>query len=178
MSDRRPHGQQRDTPIAELVPIFANYGHHHIPVVDAHEQLVGMITQADLISGLYRQTQLQQRTRRLSSGRSSPERAASAFISSCDIFLRFASSRRHDERTRPRRDAQPDQEGFRAAVGVSLSDAALRAFLRAGRAGRRHHAAAVSAAAAYSRAIRAATGRPSANWPSGCSRSITASSRW
>ena len=50
-----------DTPIAALVPIFANYGHHHIPVVDAHQKLVGMITQADLISGLYRQTQLHQR---------------------------------------------------------------------------------------------------------------------
>jgi CBS domain-containing membrane protein len=48
-------------PIAELVPLFANYGHHHIPVVDPHERLVGMITQADLISGLYRQTPLQQR---------------------------------------------------------------------------------------------------------------------
>jgi CBS domain-containing membrane protein len=48
-------------PIAELVPLFANYGHHHIPVVDVHERLVGMITQADLISGLYRQTQLPQR---------------------------------------------------------------------------------------------------------------------
>ena len=46
---------------AALVPIFANYGHHHIPVVDAHQKLVGMITQADLISGLYRQTQLHQR---------------------------------------------------------------------------------------------------------------------
>ena len=44
------------TSIAKLVPMFAAYGHHHIPVLDAREKLVGMITQADLIRGLYRQT--------------------------------------------------------------------------------------------------------------------------
>lgn len=44
------------SPITELVPMFANYGHHHIPVLDATGQVVGMITQVDLISGLYRQT--------------------------------------------------------------------------------------------------------------------------
>ncbi|MFM0298868.1 HPP family protein [Paraburkholderia sediminicola] len=44
------------SPITELVPMFANYGHHHIPVLDAAGQVVGMITQVDLISGLYRQT--------------------------------------------------------------------------------------------------------------------------
>jgi CBS domain-containing membrane protein len=45
-----------DTPIVELVPIFATHGHHHIPVLDAHRRLAGIITQADLISGLYRRT--------------------------------------------------------------------------------------------------------------------------
>jgi CBS domain-containing membrane protein len=44
------------TSIAKLVPMFAAYGHHHIPVLDAQEKLAGMITQADLILGLYRQT--------------------------------------------------------------------------------------------------------------------------
>jgi len=44
------------TSVAKLVPIFAAYGHHHIPVLDTHEKLAGMITQADLILGLYRQT--------------------------------------------------------------------------------------------------------------------------
>lgn len=44
------------TPIVELVTLFADLGHHHIPVVDEHRQLVGIITQADLIAGLYRQT--------------------------------------------------------------------------------------------------------------------------
>ncbi len=45
------------TPLVELVPLFAHEGHHHIPVVDASRRLAGIITQADLISGLYRQTQ-------------------------------------------------------------------------------------------------------------------------
>lgn len=49
------------TPISELIPIFANSGHHHIPVLDTHQRLVGMITQADLISGLYRQEQAKER---------------------------------------------------------------------------------------------------------------------
>jgi CBS domain-containing membrane protein len=44
------------TSIAKLVPMFAAYGHHHIPVLDPQEKLAGMITQADLILGLYRQT--------------------------------------------------------------------------------------------------------------------------
>jgi CBS domain-containing membrane protein len=44
------------TSIAKLVPLFATYGHHHIPVLDTQEKLAGMITQADLILGLYRQT--------------------------------------------------------------------------------------------------------------------------
>lgn len=45
-------------PIAELVPLFAGRGHHHVPVVDADQRLTGIVTQADLISGLYRQTQM------------------------------------------------------------------------------------------------------------------------
>ncbi len=48
-------------PVAELIPVFAHYGHHHIPVVDGARRLIGMITQSDLIGGLHRQTQ----TRRL-----------------------------------------------------------------------------------------------------------------
>ncbi|WP_429322004.1 HPP family protein [Paraburkholderia sp. GAS448] len=56
------HAVDAATPIAELVPLFAHYGHHHIPVLDAGRRLVGMITQADLIAGLYRQTSAQQRS--------------------------------------------------------------------------------------------------------------------
>ncbi|WP_425469498.1 HPP family protein [Paraburkholderia azotifigens] len=47
------------TPIVELVPFFADDGHHHIPVTDTHDRLVGIITQSDLIEGLYRQSQMQ-----------------------------------------------------------------------------------------------------------------------
>jgi CBS domain-containing membrane protein len=47
--------------IVELVPIFANHGHHPIPVLDASQRLVGIITQLDLISGLYRQAHAPQR---------------------------------------------------------------------------------------------------------------------
>jgi CBS domain-containing membrane protein len=43
-----------DQPIEELVPLFADAGYHHIPVVDARRHVVGMITQSDLIAALYR----------------------------------------------------------------------------------------------------------------------------
>ena len=45
-------------PITELLPMFANSGHHHIPVIDTTGQVVGMITQLNLISSLYQQTTL------------------------------------------------------------------------------------------------------------------------
>jgi CBS domain-containing membrane protein len=41
--------------VVELVPIFAESGHHHIPVIDDDLRLVGMITQSDLILALYNQ---------------------------------------------------------------------------------------------------------------------------
>ncbi|KFG92799.1 hypothetical protein GQ56_0135285 [Burkholderia paludis] len=45
-------------PVTALVPLFAQSGHHHIPVVDASRRLVGIVTQTDLVTGLYRQTQM------------------------------------------------------------------------------------------------------------------------
>ncbi|KWH62386.1 HPP family protein [Burkholderia anthina] len=45
-------------PITALVPLFTHSGHHHIPVVDASRRLVGIVTQTDLVTGLYRQTQM------------------------------------------------------------------------------------------------------------------------
>jgi CBS domain-containing membrane protein len=42
-------------PIAELVPMFAEAGHHHIPIVDDERRLVGIVTQSDLVVALYRQ---------------------------------------------------------------------------------------------------------------------------
>ncbi|VWC05629.1 HPP family protein [Burkholderia aenigmatica] len=47
-------------PITALVPLFTHSGHHHIPVVDASRRLVGIITQTDLVTGLYRQTQIRE----------------------------------------------------------------------------------------------------------------------
>jgi CBS domain-containing membrane protein len=42
-------------PIVELVPIFADAGHHHIPIVDDERRLVGIVTESDLVVALYRQ---------------------------------------------------------------------------------------------------------------------------
>jgi CBS domain-containing membrane protein len=39
--------------IVDLVPMLADQGLHHVPVVDADKRLVGMITQSDLIAALY-----------------------------------------------------------------------------------------------------------------------------
>lgn len=42
-----------DRPIAELVPLLADRGLHHLPVVDGERRLAGMVTQSDLIAALY-----------------------------------------------------------------------------------------------------------------------------
>ena len=36
----------------DLVPLFSHGGHHHIPIVNAEERLVGVITQSDLVRTL------------------------------------------------------------------------------------------------------------------------------
>ena len=36
----------------DLVPLFSQGGHHHIPIVDGHGQLAGIITQTDLVRAL------------------------------------------------------------------------------------------------------------------------------
>ena len=38
--------------VMDLVPLFSQGGHHHIPIVDAQERLVGIITQTDLVRAL------------------------------------------------------------------------------------------------------------------------------
>ena len=43
-----------DRPLSELVPLFADTGHHHIPVIDAEQRLVGVLTQSDLVRALVR----------------------------------------------------------------------------------------------------------------------------
>jgi len=45
-----------DRRVAELVPLFSEAGHHHIPVIDVDKQLVGIITQSDLVKALYKAT--------------------------------------------------------------------------------------------------------------------------
>lgn len=45
-----------DRAVAELVPLFSEGGHHHIPIIDGDRRLVGIITQSDLVRALYRAT--------------------------------------------------------------------------------------------------------------------------
>lgn len=41
-------------PLMELMPLFSESGHHHIPIVDEQSRLVGIITQSDLVRALHR----------------------------------------------------------------------------------------------------------------------------
>jgi CBS domain-containing membrane protein len=43
-----------DRLLADLVPVFSEDGHHHIPILDGEQRLAGMITQTDLVRALYR----------------------------------------------------------------------------------------------------------------------------
>ena len=43
-----------DQHVIELLPLFSEGGHHHLPVVDAAHTLVGMITQSDLVRAMHR----------------------------------------------------------------------------------------------------------------------------
>lgn len=42
-----------DLPIAELIPIMTASGHHHLPVVDRHGILEGIVTQSDVVAALF-----------------------------------------------------------------------------------------------------------------------------
>jgi CBS domain-containing membrane protein len=42
-----------DTPIVDLVPLMADSGFHHIPIIDEEQRFVGIITQSDLVAALY-----------------------------------------------------------------------------------------------------------------------------
>ncbi len=46
-----------DRPIVDLVPLFSEGGHHHIPIIDGEKRLTGMITQSDFVRTLYRAVQ-------------------------------------------------------------------------------------------------------------------------
>lgn len=45
-------------PLTELMPLFSEDGHHHIPIVDEQSRLVGIITQSDLVRTLHRAVRL------------------------------------------------------------------------------------------------------------------------
>ena len=51
---RQARVASEDRLLADLVPVFADDGHHHIPVIDGEQRLAGMITQTDLVRALYR----------------------------------------------------------------------------------------------------------------------------
>ncbi|WP_437883276.1 HPP family protein [Pseudomonas sp. LRF_L74] len=42
-----------DRLLIDLVPVFSDGGHRHIPIIDGERRLVGIITQSDLIKALY-----------------------------------------------------------------------------------------------------------------------------
>ena len=43
----------QDRNITELMPLFTEDGHHHIPIIDAEQRVVGIITQSDFVRALY-----------------------------------------------------------------------------------------------------------------------------
>ncbi len=43
-----------ERPVVDLVPLFSEGGHHHIPIIDSEKRLTGMITQSDFVRALYR----------------------------------------------------------------------------------------------------------------------------
>ena len=51
---RRVRVASAERPISELVPVFAATGHHHIPIIDAEQRLVGIVTQSDLVAAVCR----------------------------------------------------------------------------------------------------------------------------
>lgn len=46
-----------DRSLADLLPIFSGTGHHHIPIVDESQRLVGIVTQTDLVRALAERTE-------------------------------------------------------------------------------------------------------------------------
>lgn len=43
-----------DRPVVDLMPLFSEGGHHHIPIIDGERRLVGMVTQSDFVRALSR----------------------------------------------------------------------------------------------------------------------------
>ncbi len=51
---RRVRVASADRSLADVVPIFSETGHHHIPVIGAEGRLVGILTQTDVVRALRR----------------------------------------------------------------------------------------------------------------------------
>lgn len=45
---------QQDARLIDLLSLFSQEGHHHLPIVDDQQVLVGMVTQSDMIRALHR----------------------------------------------------------------------------------------------------------------------------
>lgn len=45
---------REDQRLIDLLPLFSSGGHHHLPIVNAQEVLVGMITESDVVRALHR----------------------------------------------------------------------------------------------------------------------------
>lgn len=53
MMTRSVRVARADRPLVDLLPLLAEGGHHHVPIVDEAGFLVGIVTQTDLIRALY-----------------------------------------------------------------------------------------------------------------------------
>ncbi len=49
---RRVRVASVDRHLAELIPLFGTTGHHHIPIIDEADRLVGIVTQTDVVAAL------------------------------------------------------------------------------------------------------------------------------
>lgn len=54
LMSRDVHVARPEQTVAELVPLFSDEGFHHLPVVDEHHGVVGMVTQTDIVAALFR----------------------------------------------------------------------------------------------------------------------------
>jgi CBS domain-containing membrane protein len=51
---RRVRVASADARLIELLPLFSEGGHHHLPIIDGEQRLVGIITQSDVVRALHR----------------------------------------------------------------------------------------------------------------------------
>jgi len=51
---RRVRVARADRPLVDLVPLFGSTGHHHVPIVDEDQRLVGILTQSDLVAAVFK----------------------------------------------------------------------------------------------------------------------------